>query len=155
MNIIAIDPGNEQSAAVAWDGERIAEAYLNPNREILDYLHSFTPATPEQLHIEMVACYGMPVGREVFETCLWIGRFVEAWKVRTKKDAGLTYRSAIKLHHCNSARAKDSNIRQALIDKYGAPGTKKQRGATYGLKGDLWQAFALATFATETKQEPA
>ena len=39
-------------------------------------------------------------------------------------------RSAVKLHQCGSNRAKDANVRQALIDKMGPPGTKKAPGPT-------------------------
>ena len=95
----------------------------------------------------------MLVGRTVFDTVFWIGRFYEAFEVRGR-TVELTYRQAIKVHHCNSVRAKDSNIRQALIDKYGKPGTKKAPGVTYGLKTDLWQAFALATYHTEARNNP-
>jgi hypothetical protein len=71
----------------------------------------------------------------------------------------------VKLHHCASAKAKDANIRQALIDKYGKPWTwnvldpnkpatgknrMKVEGVTFGLHDDLWAAFALATYASET-----
>ena len=46
----------------------------------------------------------MAVGREVFETCLWIGRFVEAWY---EPDAvQLVYRRDVKLHLCGSARGQ-------------------------------------------------
>lgn len=100
--------------------------------------------------IEMVASYGMPVGKDIFDTCVWIGRFQQelynkGWQVH------LIYRRDVKLHHCGQARAKDNNIRQVLIDKYGEKGTKDNPGITYGLKADLWQAFALATYMTETE----
>ncbi len=59
----------------------------------------------------------------------------------------------VKIHLCNHPRAKDPNIRQALIDRFGAPGTKKNQGATYGLAGDMWSALGVAVTFAETKQQ--
>lgn len=136
-----------------WDGEKVHRRGIVPN---LDLLVAMLRSMSENdtLYIEMVACYGMPVGKEVFETVLWIGRFIERWDGLICTPYHLVYRRDVKLHHCGSARAKDSNIRQALIDKYGAPGTKKNPGLTYGLSKDLWSAFAIATYATETLLTP-
>lgn len=102
----------------------------------------------DALAIEMIASYGMPVGREVFETCVWIGRFIEAWG----GPYTLVYRKDVKLHLCGQPRAKDSNIRQALIDRYGgkdrAVGKKATPGPLYGVSADVWSALAIAvTFA--------
>jgi hypothetical protein len=148
--IRAIDPGTTQSAIVEWNGQLILRATIMPNQEVVKMLDWIE--TGGALVIEMVASYGMPVGKEVFETVRWIGRFEQAFAPNPTR---LIYRRDVKLHHCGSARAKDSNIRQALIDKYGPPGTKKNPGVTYGLKADLWSAFALATFALETATKPS
>lgn len=144
MYIIAIDPGCDKSAIVQWDGQRVLSAEILENEMCLSCLKTFNP---EQglLVLEMVSSYGMPVGREVFETVFWIGRFFESWKGEKQR----VYRRDVKLHHCNSAKAKDSNIRQALVDKYGDKGSKNQPGITYNLRKDLWAAFALATYVSE------
>jgi hypothetical protein len=97
--------------------------------------------------IEMVASYGMPVGREVFETVRWIGRFQQAW--RDPETVRFVYRKDVKLHLCGSARAKDANIRQALIDKLGPVGTKAVPGPLYGVKSHIWSALAVAVTALE------
>lgn len=78
--------------------------------------------------IEMIASYGMPVGKEVFETCVWIGRFIEDMKYIPQDRITTTeyiYRKDEKMNLCHSMKAKDSNIRQALIDRFGVVGTKK------------------------------
>ena len=137
MKVIAIDPGSEQSALVVWDGIRISRAVIDSNINIISYLRSNTEA--DSFAIEMIASYGMPVGKTVFETCVWIGRFIQAWGKPYKQ----VYRIKVKNHLCHSSKAKDSHIRQALIDRFGAPGTKKEPGALYGLKKDLWAAFAV------------
>lgn len=149
MTVFAIDPGTNESAFVRWDGERIVAAEIQANHSLLDGLKSVGHVSADIYVIEMVACYGMAVGKEVFETCVWIGRFHEAIERSYGRRPKLVYRQQIKLYHCQSPRAKDANIRQALIDKYGAPGTKKNPGTTYGLKSHLWAAFALATYISE------
>ena len=74
--------------------------------------------------IEMIASYGMAVGKEVFDTCVWIGRFVELARLQNI-GVEYIYRKDEKINICNSMKAKDSNIRQALIDRFGEVGTKK------------------------------
>lgn len=78
--------------------------------------------------IEMIASYGMPVGKEVFDTCVWIGRFIEDMNCIPQDRITVTeyiYRKDEKMNICHSMKAKDSNIRQALIDRFGVVGTKK------------------------------
>jgi Holliday junction resolvasome RuvABC endonuclease subunit len=143
MTILAIDPGTTESGWCVYHPERgILGAGVKPNDLILDEIQH-TPA--EDLAIEMIASYGMAVGREVFETCVWIGRMVE--RFRAPANVRLVYRRDVKLHLCGSPRAKDQNIRQALIDLIGPQGTKKQPGPTYGVKSHAWAALGVAVTA--------
>lgn len=148
MTVIAIDPGPKESALIVWDGQRIHKYTIAPNTEVLARLGVHLDS--DMLAVEMIASYGMAVGREVFETCVWIGRFVERFQPGKFQ---LVYRKDVKIHHCQSMRATDSNIRQALLDKYGEQGTKKAPGPTYGLKKHLWSAFAIATYVSESLRE--
>jgi len=118
--IIAIDPGDKQSAFVVWDGEQVCDKGIVENHVLLKRLRDEHKYAVMSI-IEMVASYGMPVGKNVFDTCVWIGRFIEASFYHT-----LIYRKDVKMHICGSMRAKDSNIRQALIDRFGKPGTIKK-----------------------------
>lgn len=154
--IIAVDPGTTHSAVVAWDGEKVrAVQNAIPNAEIKTFLMTLEYSANElqpSVFIEMVACYGMPVGREIFETVLFIGRLQE-WLENRGQYVKLVYRSEVKMHHCHTNRAKDGNVRQALIDKYGKPGTKKAPGVTYGISKHAWSAFAIATMITEKRSK--
>lgn len=143
MTILGIDPGNEQSALVHLEnGVILGKAYLY-NDDVPGVIRAFHV---DLVAIERIASYGMPVGREVFETCFWTGRF---WQ--TAVDMGfkvdLIERLKVKQHLCHDSRAKDGNIRQALIDRFGPPGTKKNPGGTYGISGDVWAALAVVVTA--------
>jgi hypothetical protein len=141
--ITAIDPGTTESAILTLDGGVVTNAQIVPNDDLLQIVR----LSPRQAYaVEMIACYGMPVGREVFETCLVIGRLQEI--IQTGGGAcRLVYRRDVKMWLCGTARAKDPNITQALKDKYGEPGTKKNPGKIYGVKSHLWAALAVADYA--------
>lgn len=145
--VIAIDPGNEYSAWCELAAGVPMAAGKERNEEVLDRVRRGWPVIAP-LAIEMVASYGMAVGKEVFDTVLWIGRFCEAWESRGGK-VQLVYRRDVKLFHCHSVRANDSNIRAALIDRFGpgkdlAIGKKAKPGPLFGIKGDEWSALAVA-----------
>jgi len=145
MTILALDPGTTETAFVLWDGRRILDADHLPNAEIRQILIG---REYDAVACEMIASYGMAVGKEVFETCVWIGRFLEV----ARTDTRLVYRRDAKLHLCHSPRAKDANVRQALIDRLGPQGTKKNPGPTYGMRSHLWAALAVAVYANDTKE---
>lgn len=149
--VTAIDPGTHETAIVRWDGSRILKKAILPNEGAIEQLALLSFDSPtDALCIEMISSYGMPVGKEVFETCVFIGRIYQLWFRETGQAARLIYRKDIKMHLCQSVRAKDGNVRQALIDRYGAPGTKKAQGVTYGISKHLWAALAVAVFAYDT-----
>lgn len=130
MKILAIDPGPENSAYVLWNGEKWIEAAILPNDELLAFL---ALGDYDSAAIEMVAHYGMPVGKEVFETCVAIGRFIETIYQTLQPGAlKLVYRREIKHHFCNSAKAKDANIRQAILDRFGGKGPQSARKPRLG-----------------------
>lgn len=135
--ILAIDPGCTDSAWILYKDGEIITFGKNLNSEVMNIVKF---GNGQHLAVEMIASYGMPVGKEVFETCVWIGRFLEAWN----GDHTLIYRKDVKMHLCGSMRAKDANIRQALIDRFGPAGTKKAPGGTYGISKDVWSALAVA-----------
>ena len=139
MTIVGIDPGDTRTAVCSITEDNEITARIFPNNEALEELAKWAPFKPAVV-CEMVASYGMPVGKSIFDTCIWIGRF---WQVcpGMKFITRIQVKSAI----CHSAKANDSNIRQALIDRYGPAGTKKNPGPTYGISKDMWSALAVAT----------
>lgn len=147
LTVTAIDPGPELSAyCTLVDGTPFDFAKL-PNAELLERL----PRLPGELVVEMIASYGMGVGAEVFETCVWIGRLTER---ALPRRLDRRTRLVVKTHLCHSARATDSNVRHALLDRFGgmqaAQGTRKAPGPLFGLSGDCWAALALGMLYYDT-----
>lgn len=158
--VLAIDPGPVESGWCVIDAETCEPFAFDqtPNPQLRGHiLAGADRVDADHVVIEMVASYGMSVGREVFETCVWIGRLCESvrgsWTPWAEPE--LVYRRDVKLHHCGQTKANDANIRQALVDRF-APGqrnhgkgTKVDPGWFYGFRADVWQAYALAVLAAD------
>lgn len=153
MRILAIDPGTTESAWCELEDGKPVRADKVRNEILLASLRKVSEHVwqPDVLAVEGIASYGMAVGKEVFDTCRWIGRFEEAWSVSARPFM-LVYRREVKLFLCHSARATDANVRAALLDHFGpgrelAVGTIRAQGPLYGIKGDQWSALAVALTA--------
>jgi hypothetical protein len=144
--ILAIDPGPRESGFVLYDARN--RAVLNSGVGLTRDMLQLVRFQDAIVAIEMIASYGMAVGREVFETCVWIGRLQQS--AAKPEDVRLVYRKDVKLHLCGTPRAKDANIRQALIDRLGPQGTKKAAGPTYGVKSHAWAALAVAVTVADS-----
>ena len=156
MRILAIDPGNADTAFCLMD-----EAYAIQgkgkigNEQMLSYIECNAEKI-DHIVTEMIASYGMPVGAEVFETCVMIGKIE-----RTAEKAGIAYsrvfRSEEKLCICNNSRARDSNIRAGLIERFArhdkkrGTGTKKNPDHFYGVSKDMWAAYAVGVVYLDGK----
>jgi hypothetical protein len=104
-------------------------------------------------------------------TLVWLGRFIEAWG-RPHEDV---FRKDVKMAMCGNTKANDSNIRVALIDRFGGAdvaiakrrkcrvlkksscpdcgnaGFVGQDGPLVGITADLWAALAVAITYSESK----
>ena len=140
-SILAIDPGPERSAYCSLSPDRALLAFgILPNMEVLELIRH---DSANQIVCERVRSFGMPAGRELFETCEWCGRFCQvavtagiAWYWLTRLD--------VKVALCGTAKAKDPNIRAALMDRYGGVASVKKGGSLHGVSKDVWSSLAVA-----------
>lgn len=168
MKLLAIDPGTTKSAWLIYDTSgKILSRGIESNEETLSKIRTWGASQsdaqmnriladdnqPDQIVIEDIEGFGMPVGRETFRTVLWSGRFIEAWQHGDSQVSFyLLTRRVVKLHLCNTSRAKDPNIRQVVLDRFGgqsAIGKKANPGPLHGITADLWSAVALAVTWSE------
>lgn len=156
--LLAIDPGTAESAFVLLNGKTPVDWGKIPNEDMLRRIRlGFVSA--RECAIEMIAHYGtgMAVGEDVYKTVLWIGRYAEAWSLPSGgiREAVLLKRKEVTHQICNSVTARDANVRQAMLDRFGgkekAIGNKKSPGPLYGMKADVWQALAVAVAYSERR----
>lgn len=141
--IFAIDPGNVESAYVMMHSNYdIYKFGKVPNEEMRQIIMDHEDENAITV-IEMIASYGMAVGQTVFDTCVWIGRFTEL-----SNNVEYMFRKDVKMNICGQTRAKDTNIRVALIDRFAkhdfknGKGTKGNPDWFYGFRADIWQSYA-------------
>lgn len=151
MIILGIDPGAKESGWVLWntEGPVLWEAKHEENSAILEKIERRLFCDDLQLiAIERIRGYGIVAGDDTFDTCEWIGRFKQR-----SMDCGINCllipRKEIKLHLCGNTTTNDKYVRQALIDRFGGTGTKKNPGPLFGISGHAWSALAVAVTAAD------
>jgi Holliday junction resolvasome RuvABC endonuclease subunit len=162
MKILAIDPGTLETGWVIYDtkSHTILDKGITENYGLKMYIKSnIGESVFDSVAIEMIASYGMPVGREVFETCLYIGQLMQMMD-DAYVPCKLVYRRDVKQAICHNGKAKDKDIRQALIDEFPRTGggkkpqigTKNLPGRLYGITSHIWAALGVAlTHAKDNK----
>ena len=149
----AIDPGTTKSGWVIWSRSRgVIKKGIDDNGVVVERLDG---NTFDVCAIERFEARGMAVGVDSLETVWWSGKFaahVEHLSPRARVVRPT--RREIKVHLCGTVRARDSNVRQALLDRYGstrqrAIGTKAKPGPLHGVSSHVWAALAVAVTASD------
>lgn len=172
--ILALDPGTRESAWLLLDCGQPVKWAKEPNPLVRWLLHDWQSKSQTTLVIESMVNYGVNVGDDVFEAVRWIGRFEEVWAAGEEGVVKYVKRATVKAHLCGSSSVKDSDVRAALIHRWGGEdaaiggakckackgrgSVKKQpcqlcgglgqltpKGPLHGLAGDCWSALAIAT----------
>lgn len=144
MKIIAIDPGTTQSGWVHFDTATgdVLDSGVMKNLDLLGAIEQFWYC--DALVYEQIAAQGMAVGFETFETVHWMGAFChafnrarhfEAYNPIASEYVHPVKRHEVKIALCGSAKAKDANIRQAIIDLYGGSEALKRPATCKACKG--------------------
>lgn len=157
--IIGVDPGTKESGVVTiTDKGIVVSAEIIENEDLINRgMDLISSPLHDVLVVEKITSMGLAVGQTVFDTVFFTGRLYEnfhelvAFYSMPRRD--------VKLHLCGNSRAKNPNIRQALIDKYPAVGggkipqvgIKKEPGPLYNIKSHCWSALALCITYKETQ----
>jgi hypothetical protein len=152
MIVLGLDPGTTETGWVLWEqvkafpGE-VDQRGKGPNEAVL----SIAREGADLVVIEQFKCYGNAVGDETLAAVRWSGRF-EQVAIEGGAEVLFLPRKTVVTHLCGNPRAKDGNVRQALIDRLGPPGTKKKPGPTHGIANDMWSALALCIVGLDIKE---
>jgi Holliday junction resolvasome RuvABC endonuclease subunit len=141
-DVLGVDPGPRESAfALVSEGYVVLDAGTVGNDDLAALVRRTAPAA---VAVESIQSYGMPVGRETFETCYAVGRALQACA-----DLGtpcfLYPRPEYARRLCGVGKVSDAVLRQALLLRFG--GDRKGE-PLHRLKGstDKRSAFAVAVY---------
>ena len=150
MIYIGIDPGPTTSGVVTYDpaSSSVLSAEKEMSNEALIEMLRSLAIDGKHIALERIEAMYAHVGKETVNTIMFCGQIREAIESREGKLTMLSPQGVKKIV-CGTASAKDPAVRQALLDQLGPPGTKKNRGATYGVSSHAWRALAVAVAASQ------
>lgn len=124
--VIGIDPGPTETAFCACAGYEVQWSDKVSTESMIDYINALPHKST--IVIESIQCYGMAVGKETFETCYNIGRYMQEAK---------------RMGHTVHLYPRPEYMRSIL-------GAKAPKGKADSM---LWQALKLR-FGGDRKGEP-
>lgn len=142
---LALDPGPLRTGWVIYcpHSERVLAAGWEENERVLERLDAM--GIYDLVVMEAFAAQGMALGSSSLETLRWEGRYIERARCRLERIT----RREIKVVVCGSARAKDQNIRAALVDLY-APGCEGRPRGTKGKPTPLTPLYSSTGASAHT-----
>lgn len=140
--MLAIDPGNVESAYVVYDRRRRKFGAFGkvPNERLLSLIYH---VKPDFIVCEEICSYGMAVGKTTFDTVRFTGR-IQQLSLSEGIPFRLIPRYKVKASLAPLPRKNDRDVRAAMLKLYGEQGTKAAPGPTYGMSKDMWAALAVA-----------
>jgi len=126
MIILGVDPGPVTSGVVAFSTEtqRVAKAWpAMPNEAVLTAIRE---GLYDLLACECIESLYSGAGKETVRTILFTGRIIEAAET-TGKPPRLLSPQAVRSAICGTAKAKDSGVRAALVDRFGGSSAMDRR----------------------------
>lgn len=142
MMVLGLDPGTtETGICLVGGGYDIYDSAKIPS---IDVTHYIRQSPPSVVCCESIQAYGMAVGREVFETCFWIGEYRQVCR-----QVGVPFVLYPRPEYARAIagvqKVTDSVLRQALLLRFG--GDKKGQ-PLFKLKGstDQRSAYAIAVY---------
>lgn len=141
IRVLALDVGTTETGAclIEYPSYRPVDFGKLDNEELMNIVGN---GNYDILVYEEFQCYGMPIGQSTIKSITWNGRYIQK-ALDLGKTVDFVYRKDEKINLCKTMKAKDSNIRQALIDRFGDVGNKQAPGFFYGFKKDIWSAYAV------------
>lgn len=156
--LFALDPGSEKSAWVTMLEGKLLDFAIEDNDELILRIHR-GQVSGDIMILEFTKAFAMPIRTQaksgmmffptqVLDTAVVVGRLWEAFTHGDEARVELLSRRDVKHHLCGGSQAKDAQIREAMIDRFGgtkakAVGLKKNPGPLYGVSKDVWAALAV------------
>lgn len=155
-NIMSIDVGTEYSGYCILNSKTYALIdFGKVENECL--LEKVKKLYYDVLVYEKFVSFGMPIGQSTIESIQWNGRYIQS-ALDVGAEVFPITRKMEKINICGSMKAKDANIRQALIDRFAVfdfkngKGTKKNKDWFYGVSKDVWSAIAIGVTYLDIKK---
>ena len=162
--IFAIDPGPQHSGWIIGDpldkDNPVRDHEIDMNVDVLRRIENCGPYAQGGVVIEAFVPWNQRAGHDMVDTCIWIGRFMQAARHQLGVDPALLKRRDVCYYLTGNSQARKAAIRDFMVDRYGpgkekAIGTKKRgMGPLYGLRVHEFDALALALVYAERLAKP-